>query len=51
MTSKVDFLECLELAAAGKLNPVIQRYPLEEMTRAREDMDNRRVFGRAVLIT
>ena len=49
-TRMAEFLECMDLAEQGKLKPVVQQYPLAEIAQAFDDMDNRRIFGRAVLV-
>ena len=49
-TRRYEFLECLDLAAQGKLKPMYQSYPLTQIARAFGDMDNRRIFGRGVLV-
>lgn len=42
-------LRALGHAAAGRLRPVVQRYPLAEAARAHEDLAGRRTVGKVVL--
>lgn len=44
------FVDAMEMVADGRVRPVVSTYPLDEVVRAFDDLDNRRVFGRAVIV-
>jgi len=44
------FVDSMALVADGAVKPVVQAYPLDDVVRAFEDLDARRVTGRAVIV-
>jgi acryloyl-coenzyme A reductase len=48
-TRMAEFIDAMELVRAGAVQPVIQRFPLSAVVEANRRLDNRAVFGRAVL--
>jgi propanol-preferring alcohol dehydrogenase len=49
-SSRADMVEILELAAAGKVVPRLERYKLEDVNRVMERLVDNRVRYRAVLM-
>lgn len=45
-----EFLDSLDLVRQGRVRPVVERFPLDQVATAWQRMDNREVVGRAVLI-
>ncbi len=47
-----NLVELVDLARSGVIKPIVsKRYPLEQANNALEDLKNRKVMGRAVIIT
>jgi D-arabinose 1-dehydrogenase-like Zn-dependent alcohol dehydrogenase len=49
-TSMSTFVDSMALVADGLVIPVVETYPLDDVVRAFEDLDARRVVGRAVIV-
>ncbi|HEX9494425.1 MAG TPA: zinc-binding dehydrogenase [Candidatus Limnocylindria bacterium] len=49
-TSRPSFAAAMELVRARTVRPIVTAFPLEEAARAHALMDDRQIFGRAVLI-
>jgi acryloyl-coenzyme A reductase len=45
-----EFLDAMELMRLGKVRPVFQSFPLTQVVEASRQMDDRKVFGRTVLV-
>lgn len=45
-----DFIESLDLVAQGKVKPIVERFPLDQVVEAHRRVDDRAVLGRAVLV-
>lgn len=45
-----EFIRAMELVARGAVAPVVEQFPLSEITEAWRRVDNREVFGRAVVV-
>ncbi len=48
-TTMVYFADAMAMVADGRVTPVITTYPLEDVSKAFTDLDNRQVAGRIVL--
>jgi acryloyl-coenzyme A reductase len=44
------FVDAMALVADGRVRPVVEQYPLDDVVRAFTDLDARRVVGRAVIV-
>jgi NADPH:quinone reductase-like Zn-dependent oxidoreductase len=52
MASKSRLFTLLDLFAAGRLRPVVDRvFPLEEVAAAHRALESRATFGKLVLVT
>jgi acryloyl-coenzyme A reductase len=49
-TRMADFIEAMELVGQGKVRPVFELFDLEAAAEAHRRVDNRQVFGRAILV-